>query len=330
MAFIPIDAKADLQGQKKGKMTPAQHAILNAWSLSNKTGILDFPQDHTKQGRCEATALQITNIQNYTTEITFYKGYIVICGRLVECESNTKFTFKTPTTGTETGKIIARFSLGSSGNEEFMIAQKTGALIQNDLNENAVNGVYEFELYSYEATPTTVKLTRTQPYIPDIGGKLSQFEASLKDEGKPLHGYDDAKGTIEERLTALGFKKGSVILSSNITATKNEVVRQGNYVLGKFDFSVSGAHDYANAEYGRTISLNVGTLPENFRPKENINVGVRYEHPISNYDTSPSPIRAVINTNGIITVTWWTQYTNSNYYNLRKGSIVFGFEAKAL
>ena len=109
MSFIPIDAKADLQGEKKGKITPAQHAILNAWSLASKTGILDFPQDHTKAGRCEATTLQITNIQQDTTEIIFNKGYLVICGRLVECEDNTKFVFKTPTTGTEIGKIIARW-----------------------------------------------------------------------------------------------------------------------------------------------------------------------------------------------------------------------------
>ncbi len=44
---------------------------------------------------------------------------------------------------------------------------------------------------------------------------------------------DTSKGTIEERLTNLGFKQGSVIMwdYDYITATHNELKRQGNYVL---------------------------------------------------------------------------------------------------
>ena len=255
MAFISIDAKADLQGQKKGKITPAQHAILNAWSLSSKTGILDFPQDHSKPGRCEATVLNITNIQNYETEIVFNKGYLVICGRLVECEDQTRFTFKTPVSGTENGKIVARFYLSSSGSEEFNVVKKIGSLTQQDLNDKPDNGIYEFELYSYTATPTTLTLVRNNTnYIPDIGGKLAQFEASLKDEGKPLHGYDDSKGTIEDRLTKLGFKQGSVTLSSG-TATVNTVNRQGNYCI--LNLKIDNIGSYA---VNKENNIKIGTI----------------------------------------------------------------------
>lgn len=298
MAFIPIDAKADLQGQKKGKITPAQHAILNAWSLASKTGILDFPQDHAKKGRCETDTLNITNIQQNETEIIFNKGYLVICGRLVECEDGTKFTFNTPITGKETGKIIARFSLGASGNEEFKIIQKTGSLIQpdDDLNDNPVNGEYELELYSYEAYPTSATLTRTQPYIPDLGGKLKEFEASLKDEGKPLHGYDDTKGTIEERLTALGFKEGSIALP-NGTATVNNVTRQGNYVIGELVAVLPKTSNLDN------IGFIVGTLDDNFKPiKDYYCYGFGNNGAGSRLNYYQMQIKFLINTQGQIIV----------------------------
>lgn len=186
--FIAIDAKADIQGEKKGKLTPAQHAQINAWSLVNKTGILDC------LNRCEATSLSYTPSDNAVT-ITFKSGYIAICGRIVECEENTTYILSTPVTGETTGKIILKYDLSGNKNSEFTITTKTGDLIQEDLNVNPYTGVYEFELYSYTATSSSVTLSRNQTYISDFPTKLS-----------PLDNYDNSKGTIEQRLTNLGFK----------------------------------------------------------------------------------------------------------------------------
>ena len=60
---------------------------------------------------------------------------------------------------------------------------------------------------------------------------------------------DTTKGTIEERLTNLGFKSGS--------ASPNNLYRQGNYVYGRIGIT------------GATLALNATwfTLPKNFRPK---------------------------------------------------------------
>lgn len=186
--FIAIDAKADIQGEKKGKLTPAQHAQINAWSLVNKTGILDC------LNRCEATSLSYTPSDNAVT-ITFKSGYIAICGRIVECEENTTYTLSTPVTGETSGKIILKYDLSGNKNSEFTITTKTGDLIQEDLNINPFTGVYEFELYSYVANSNSVTLSRNQTYISDFPTKLS-----------PLNNYDNSKGTIEQRLTNLGFK----------------------------------------------------------------------------------------------------------------------------
>lgn len=213
--FIPIDAKADIEGSKKGKLTPAQHAQLNAWCLASKTGILDIYNNTTKEyERCEATETNYTATDNKAT-VVFKKGYIVICGRLVECEAGTKVDVATPSSGKISGKIILRYSLSAVKEDEFVVETKVGSLIQQDLNDNPLTGVYEFELYSYKATPTTVMLTRANiDYVPDIGGKLNdkleEFEKGLFDRGKPLNGYDYTKGTIEERFSRLGFNDGFI------------------------------------------------------------------------------------------------------------------------
>jgi hypothetical protein len=55
----------------------------------------------------------------------------------------------------------------------------------------------------------------------------------------------------------LGFKQGSIILADGITATQNELKRQGNYVLGR----LSTQHTAIN-----NIHKIVGYIPEDFRP----------------------------------------------------------------
>lgn len=271
MAFIAIDAKADVADRKKGKLTPAQHAQLNAWCLASKTGIFDWG------GRCESTLSSYT-VSGGSATVIFNKGYLVICGRFVECEDNTQIDITAPISGTVSGKIIVRFNLNNSGNDEFVLTFKTGALRQDDLNINPL-GTYEFELYSYEITPSTITLTRTNTdYIPDIGGKLAQFITVLTGTGMtgtgnpPLQGYDQSKGTIEERLDALGFSQGDVTLhwvSTNQGVTditvQNAIKKQGKIVWANFTVNLTGTGVHG-------VSFNRGdtimTIPSGFEPKE--------------------------------------------------------------
>lgn len=261
MAFIAIDARADVAESKKGKLTPAQHAQLNAWCLASKTGILDWGN------RCESTAASYS-VSGGSATVYFKKGFAVICGRLVECEEGSSVTVEAPSVGTVNGKIILRFNLSNSGAEEFEATTKTGALVQQDLNDNPTTGVYELELYSYTATPTTVTLSRSNTdYIPDIGGKLAQFITVLTGTGMtgtgnpPLQGYDQSKGTIEERLTSLGFKEGNILNVGGSVVGK--IYRQCNYVIGKITsvLSISSSMGLSIAPLG-TATLN------DFKPKE--------------------------------------------------------------
>ena len=94
-------------------------------------------------------------------------------------------------------------------------------------------------------------------------GIISNVEKVVKEieyTGDALGGYDISKGTIEERLNNLGFKEGSVIFESNITATRNELKRQGNYVLGH----IKGTFPSVESN----VTVLIGALPEEFIPQE--------------------------------------------------------------
>lgn len=280
MAFIPIDAKADIEGSKKGKLTPAQHAQLNAWCLASKTGILDCLD------KCEAEFSSYTATDNKAT-VVFKKGYIVICGRLVECEAGTKVEVITPVSGEISGKIILRYSLSAVKEDEFVVETKVGSLIQQDLNDNPLTGVYEFELYSYKATPTTVTLTRTNTdYVPDIGGKLSQFEKSLTDEGKPLGGYDTSKGTIEERLTALGFNEVPTTFNfgmavGTVKYNTGSIKQEGKFCEINIDYGTDAVSGYGHDYIVNVTANSTRQISTVFEKPENIPSGLNIDGEIS-------------------------------------------------
>lgn len=321
MAFIPIDAKADIAGGKKGKITPAQHAQLNAWCLAEKTGILDC------LGKCEAYSETLTEIEANRARAYLKSGYIVVCGRLIECEDRTPIEIETPVFGTRQGSIVLRVDLSARGEEEVIVTTVPwGALRQDDLNNNPIDGVYELVLYTYMASPYRVELVRNSTYVPDIGGALKEFEKSLKDEGKPLGDYDESKGTIEERLTKLGFKSGVVTFmgksygSVDYEDTQNNgVYRQGNFVFCKIN-------DTKVMKNAVGVGDVLFTLPALFRPKESfyanvacyLNAGV-YAGEVHSFVINVSTNGEAKITKVVTTSPLWDYEV---YYNIR-----IGFEA---
>lgn len=121
-----------------------------------------------------------------------------------------------------------------------------------------------------DLTKTTSGYATLELYHFDVeNGVISNVNKLVKAieySGTALVGYDINKGTVEERLNALGFKEGSINL--NYDATQNKVFRQGNYVFGYAEFSGSP-------------SGTIGTLDEIFRPKETVNIGVKIQAEMS-------------------------------------------------
>ena len=265
--FIAINAKADIQGSKKGKLTPAQNAQVNAWCLASKTGIFDFG------GKCLASSSSFVAINNEAT-IDFHNGFVAICGRIIECEEGTQVKVVTPTTGTINGKIILRYDLAANGANEFTVTTTNAELVQQDLNENPITGVYEFELYSYTATPTNVTLVRNNTnYISDVANKLNSHTRNIARLNKltySLDDYDMSKGTIEQRLTNLGFKRGSVRMAVG-TASSQNIRRQGNYCL--FDLTAD-----IGVKIEKSTTVYLAVLPSEFYPISRITTYAKYTY----------------------------------------------------
>lgn len=131
--------------------------------------------------------------------------------------------------------------------------------------------------------------------------------------------------SIEERLSSLGFKQGSISLASGFNATQNTVTRQGNYIIGSL--SLDGAGKVISGTSG---SFNLGTIPSNFRPKTTVRCGVMFNRSSVTQITHGEPLYAIIGTNGTITV-YWERAATSNYSSrIYLTGLNFGYEANSL
>lgn len=292
MAFIAIDAKADVAGEKKGKITPAQHSQLNSFVLTKKTGILDC------LGKCLAKNATISIVDNIAN-IEFNSGYLVICGRLVQCEQGTVVQVNTSTY--PSGVIVAKYNLNESGNNEFSIIVKSSTNLQQDDLNDVLLGTYEFALYEFTTGNNMLSLTRTNnAYVKSVEDNIEEINNELE----PLSDYDISKGTIESRLANLGFKSGAITLLGTqyssaglLSPSGNGLYRQGNFVFAKYNsFYVNGVTqtDFQNYLADGAIMF---TLSEGFRPKNSLicYVGFAFfENGAYSYITK----RVTINTDG--------------------------------
>lgn len=128
----------------------------------------------------------------------------------------------------------------------------------DDLTQNP-SGTANLVLYKFEAN---------NGVISNVQKVVQEIEYS----GRALSDYDINKGTVEERLTALGFREGSITLASGITASTNVIKRQGNYVIGKVEFSPAVA---ITSFLGTPV--DIGDVPEYFRPKVREHISYRTE-----------------------------------------------------
>lgn len=113
--------------------------------------------------------------------------------------------------------------------------------------------------------------------------------------------YNQSSGTIlnkfneiDERLTSLGFKSGSVELADDIIAAENWLCKIGTQVIGRLLFM------YNKTSVSSKQSLPVGTIPSDFRPTWtgtcDLNCGNYWNQPNDTPLTS-IPTHEVINKN---------------------------------
>lgn len=267
MSLIPITFKAD-GGEtfaKKGKVRAEDLSALFAFSLSNKTGVLNV------LGKCNQYNVMISS---GVANISLHSGYVSICGRLIYVDEATTVQITLPASGSISGSFGIKVNLANSGDAEveWYAKDRTEGLIQEDLNENPASGVYEFELYQYNATNnnfTFVRKTATEISTAyDMLETLKQEVEALKTtgaaQGAVYPAYSNGSlatenGTILARLDSLGFKQGNVTINaSNSGITQNTVTKQGKIALINIEILTQATN---------IITGVIATVPSAFKAK---------------------------------------------------------------
>lgn len=171
----------------------------------------------------------------------------------------------------------------------------------DDLTQ-APSGIARFILYQVkveEGNPTKViKVVPPIPYgkdeISDLKQKIEDTKTSISNGLLPAKvakyaSEDESKGTIEERLTKLGFKSGQATPSSAVSLTQNEIKKLGTMVYGRYIQPFD-----RNAAYA--IGDTVFTVPEDFRPYIDTEV---YGYGVLFNGIDPVAIKLTIKTNGM-------------------------------
>lgn len=199
-----------------------------------------------------------------------------------------------------TARVLAQYSL--TGYPTIMIG--------DDLTSFS-SGIKRIELYRFTVTNSVIsnvnKIVEEIPYLRDIEFTLKEDIAQFKLD------TNSSLDALDERLKRLGFREGSVTLSSG-TATTNKITRQGNYVIGTVIV------DNARLEDSYPVFF---TLPNMFRPLTSFStkmyVNVYDSTEVSN---STEVYTIKFNSDGTVVST-----TNNRYGRITKYEINFGFEA---
>lgn len=190
---------------KIGKITPVDARLFNAFGLSKKVGVFKG-----YGGDCRAINTMVTANNDNTYSIILNKGAICIYGGIAIIEQGTTITV--PNTYSN-GSFGVRVNLQNSAGAEmqFYYKSQSEALIQNDLQEDEVSGIYEFELYKYSISGSILTLTQGSNFNDVILSNEEQFNILI---GKTKDYIIDNLGTTNGwiRVWASGFKEmGGVI-----------------------------------------------------------------------------------------------------------------------
>lgn len=166
----------------------------------------------------------------------------------------------------------------------------------------------------------------------------SKIASNTIDKSKLVTGiindYNTSKGTIEQRLTNLGFKQGTISVDGSLITrvTKNYLYRQGNYVIGHF--SCTGGDLLKSPSTGNT--LKIGTITSEFIPKSSENVVINGGLVYTIFDSTSynmNAIQCVILDSEIylqLVAIHGTTFSWDKISSTPKLDIVFGYEAKPL
>ena len=173
--------------------------------------------------------------------------------------------------------LVSKALMDLSGNDTFDY---------NSTLENIKSAIKNLSNYTVNFTQASTldNITSGEQLNTTLGKISKQLDALsgfMKEEEGNVNLYasnDTSKGTIEQRLTNLGFKEGSIELASGYTAVTNKLKRQGNYVIGELIFNPDAyklTYTLTSVNvYTTSNQFLIGKIPIGFRPKNGQNCGI--------------------------------------------------------
>lgn len=269
MALIPITFQADLGDENaKGNMRPEDMAALFAFLYPQEAGILNITgQDCSQHGSI--------NTVGSTAQMTFRKGYIVVQGRAIYIEEGTQVAFNLPASGEIKGVLGVKINLAESGATEVTWFQKANDTLSNDLLANTSSGIYEFVLYYYTATNSTLTLDKKTDQIienaNDYWKNADFITQEVKDNSRKIATTEFVKAScglidIEGTLKIQAFDRGNLnrnavgkynfVGNGTFALNKNgRIVWQGNLVSKQKPTEVTSANGGADVGYVGRVNL---------------------------------------------------------------------------
>lgn len=151
-----------------------------------------------------------------------------------------------------------------------------------------------------------------QDALDNITNGVSKVPKAKQADYAEYASSDTSKGTIEERLTNLGFRQGSASVSLG-SAAANKITRQGNYCILNLTLTSESV----------SISGSVATLPDNFKPKAAFTTKVVAKYQSFGYARAD----CTISTSGAIEI---TPYYGASYPLLELCLENIGYEANPI
>ena len=219
----------------------------------------------------------------YTAESGVFKlldGRIVIDGWEIDVDGAGWSLNLSNITGTQYHSVYAELNVLTE-TVAIKSSYLTGSYPEIDKGDDltsAQNGTARLLLYHVRVVngkiDEVVKKAEFIPYLVDQAKKLSSLEKDLTngDVVVKIAQYasdDESKGTIEDRLTRLGFKEGRITEWSTVVSTEqgvNNIKRQGNYCI--LNWWIRPADIVTGDIWLNTQSVGIGTIPAEFSPLE--------------------------------------------------------------
>lgn len=143
----------------------------------------------------------------------------------------------------------------------------------------------------------------------------SNIEARIENLNNEMTGLNNEMAGVKERLDNLGFKEGSLVLSSNITATLNELKRQGNYVLGHLKIKFTGS----------SYNYYTLTLPKGFEMKSGVIMSFAFISTENYTDKLTGYLKNSSTDVNLFSPTWGSKFTPDE-----EVEVFFGYEAEPI